>query len=90
MKTIRHYIFNWQATSLCLAVFLAIPSTKCFAQDNTRSYIKTSVRVKKSIDGWLDNIQYVDGLGRPVQNVQLHVTPNKNNLADRIEYDVMF
>lgn len=89
MKMIRHYIFNWQATLLCLAVFLANPSTKCFAQDNTRSYVKTSVRVKKSIDGWLDNIQYVDGLGRPVQNVQLHVTPNKNNLADRIEYDVM-
>ena len=89
MKTIRHYTFNWQATSLCLAVFLANPSTKCFAQDNTRSYIKTSVHVKKNIDGWLDNIQYVDGLGRPVQNVQIHVTPNKNNLADRIEYDVM-
>ena len=89
MKTIRHYTFNWQATLLCLAVFLANPSTKCFAQDNTRSYVKTSVRVKKSIDGWLDNIQYVDGLGRPVQNMQLHVTPNKNNLADRIEYDVM-
>lgn len=86
---IRHYTFNWQATLLCLAVFLANPSTKCFAQDNTRSYIKTSVHVKRNIDGWLDNIQYVDGLGRPVQNVQIHVTPNKNNLADRIEYDVM-
>lgn len=47
MKMIRHYTFNWQATLLCLAVFLANPSTKCFAQDNTRSYVKTSVRVKK-------------------------------------------
>ena len=89
MKTIRHYIFNWQATSLCLAAFLAIPSTKCFAQDNTRSYVKTSVYVRENTNEGLDNVQYVDGLGRPVQNVQFHVTPNKKNLADRIEYDVM-
>ena len=89
MKTIRHYIFNWQATSLCLAAFLAIPSTTCFAQDNTRNYVKTRLYVKEDTNEGLDNVQYVDGLGRPVQNVQIHVTPNKNNLADRIEYDVM-
>ena len=90
MKTIRHnIIFCRQATLLFLTVFLGSPFTKCCAQDNTRNYVKTSVRVKKSGDGWLDNIQYVDGLGRPVQNVQFHVTPSKNNLADRIEYDVM-
>ena len=89
MKRIGVYLFCWQTTLLCLATLSAFFPKLCLAQDKTRNYVKTRVYVREEYDGWLDNVQYVDGLGRPVQNAQLHVTPEKNNLADRIEYDEM-
>lgn len=38
-------------------------------------------------DGVIDQVQYFDGLGRPVQNVYRNITPLGNDLVTHLEYD---
>ncbi|MDR2650806.1 MAG: DUF6443 domain-containing protein, partial [Prevotellaceae bacterium] len=54
---------------------------------NNYNYIRT--RTYTSSDGlqYLDQIQYFDGLGRPVELVQCKITPDNKDLASRVEYE---
>lgn len=66
----------------CLAVTLGLT-----AQTVTKNYILTRTYTKDDGATSLDQIQYLDGLGRPVQTVQKAITPNSADLANYTEYD---
>ena len=55
------------------------------AQSANQNYILT--RTYKSGSAYFDDIQYYDGLGRPMETVQKQFTPGSKDLVSRIEYD---
>jgi len=55
----------------------------------TRKYqtnLKTSADIVNNSDV-IENITYYDGLGRPIQNVAIKASPNKNDIVTHITYD---
>jgi len=66
----------------CLAVSLGLA-----AQTATKNYILTRTYTKDDGATSLDQIQYFDGLGRPIQTVQKAITPNSADLVTYTEYD---
>ncbi|WP_321439182.1 DUF6443 domain-containing protein [uncultured Bacteroides sp.] len=57
------------------------------SQSSNQNYIKTSTYIKTGAE-FIDEIQYFDGLGRPVEAVQKEITPSNNDLVTYTEYDV--
>ena len=60
------------------------------AQEKTQNYICTRTMLNEAGNSYIDNINYVDGLGRPFQTVQKSVKnglKTGNNLATLQEYD---
>ncbi len=53
-----------------------------------QNYIHTTTYMDETQSSVLDNIQYFDGLGRPVQTVQRAVNPDRKDLVTHHEYDV--
>ena len=58
-----------------------------FSQESSQNYVLTRTFLNESGTKYIDNIQYFDGLGRPIQTVQKGVTPNRSNLVTLQEYD---
>ncbi|MFT3994616.1 MAG: DUF6443 domain-containing protein, partial [Dysgonomonas sp.] len=60
-----------------------------YASDKTenKNYIKTRTYTNDENTNYLDNIGYLDGLGRAVQTVQKGITPSKKDLVIIQEYD---
>ena len=59
-------------------------------QTQAVSYVDGKITVDRKIEGDVDvltQIQYFDGLGRPIQTVQRGVTPSKSDLVTYQEYD---
>ncbi|WP_255493303.1 DUF6443 domain-containing protein [Dysgonomonas sp. HDW5B] len=59
-------------------------------QTNSVSYKDGSITVDRTIEGDVNvmtQIQYFDGLGRPIQTVQRGITPTKSDLVTYQEYD---
>ncbi|GHU63513.1 hypothetical protein FACS1894123_06410 [Bacteroidia bacterium] len=52
-----------------------------------QNYIKTRTYASENGNSYLDQVQYYDGLGRPNQQVQVGVTPNRQDLITIQEYD---
>lgn len=52
-----------------------------------QNYIRTKTYLKEDQTRYLDQIQYFDGLGRPIQTVQRGITPGAKDLATYQEYD---
>jgi RHS repeat-associated protein len=63
----------------------AAPSEPALSSD--RNYIHTRTYTDGGGQKYLDQIQYFDGLGRPVQTVQRGITPNTADLVTYQEYD---
>ena len=58
------------------------------SQTQSQNYIKTRTMTHETDQSkFLDVIQYFDGLGRPVQTVQVGITPTQSNLVTLQEYD---
>ena len=66
---------------------LLCASIPAFSQSADMNYVLT--RTMRSADGTvcMDDIQYYDGLGRPVQLVRKGFTPQGNDLATQTDYD---
>ena len=63
------------------------------SQSSTQNYIHTRTYTNETGTAFLDQIQYFDGLGRPVQTVQKAITPGadiaaRKDLVTLQEYDV--
>lgn len=59
-------------------------------QTKSVTYNDKTVTVDRSIEGDVDvltQIQYFDGLGRPIQTIQRGITPTKSDLVTYQEYD---
>lgn len=59
-------------------------------QTQSLSYTDGKITVDRKIEGDIDvltEIQYFDGLGRPIQKVQRGITPSKSDLVTYQEYD---
>ncbi|MBD8388717.1 DUF6443 domain-containing protein [Dysgonomonas sp. BGC7] len=69
-----------------ITLILLVP-VMIWAQSNDRNYILTRTYTDKAGKVSQDQIQYFDGLGRPVQTVQRGVTPSKLDLVSLQEYD---
>jgi len=54
-------------------------------QSSGQNYILT--RTMTAASAYFDDIQYYDGLGRPVETVQKQYTPESKDLVSRTEYD---
>jgi hypothetical protein len=52
-----------------------------------REYKATANITGKPVDSINVNIQYFDGLGRPLQTVQWQASPTKKDIVQHIEYD---
>ncbi|WP_321827242.1 Ig-like domain-containing protein [Maribacter dokdonensis] len=48
----------------------------------------TTIPLFNSSDNIIQNIDYIDGLGRLLQNVAIDQSPNKNDIITHVEYDV--
>ena len=55
------------------------------AQSANQNYILT--RTYTSASAYFEDIQYYDGLGRPIETVQKQFTPGGKDLVSRIQYD---
>ena len=64
-----------------------IAAQLAIAQSTNQNYIKTTTYLNETQTGSLTTIQYYDGLGRPMQTVQVGVTPNHHDLVTYQEYD---
>jgi len=77
MKT--HYFF------IIFAFFIVkIP---VYSQSSDQNYILTRTYTADDASTYLDQIQYLDGLGRSVETVQVGITPSRNDLVTYQEYD---
>ncbi|MDU1893065.1 MAG: DUF6443 domain-containing protein [Dysgonomonas sp.] len=63
----------------------SIPSTASFSSD--QNYIHSRTFTSEDGKNYLDQVQYFDGLGRPVQTVQRAITPSTKDLVSIQEYD---
>ncbi len=81
----RHHM--QQISWLLAFAGLLCPSIPAFPQSAGMNYVRT--RTMRSADGtiYMDDIQYYDGLGRPVQLVRKGFTPQGNDLASQTDYD---
>ena len=59
------------------------------SQTQTKNYIKSSVpQTENGVSGnSLHTVQYIDGLGRPDQTIQIGVSPNGYDMVQPIDYD---
>ncbi|EGJ99791.1 MULTISPECIES: DUF6443 domain-containing protein [Dysgonomonas] len=57
------------------------------SQSSTQNYLQTRTYTNDAGTTYLDEIQYFDGLGRPMQTVQRGITPNAADLVTYQEYD---
>jgi len=69
---------------LIIVVGLATPFV-AMGQSANQNYILTKTYTGANTS--MDNIQYFDGLGRPVETVQKQFTPGGKDLVSRTEYD---
>ncbi len=58
-----------------------------FAQSATENYIATKTYTKNDNTTGITQIQYFDGLGRPIETVQKGITPSGADLVSLTEYD---
>jgi len=58
-----------------------------YSQTASQNYILTHTCTKDDGSTFLEQVQYFDGLGRPVQTVQKGITPAKADLVTFQEYD---
>ena len=75
---------------LRLLFLLLCISYAASAQEKAQNYICTRMMLNEAGNSYIDNINYVDGLGRPFQTVQKSVKnglKTGNNLATLQEYD---
>ncbi|MDU1893045.1 MAG: DUF6443 domain-containing protein, partial [Dysgonomonas sp.] len=63
----------------------SIPSTASLSSD--QNYIHSRTFTSEDGKKYLDQVQYFDGLGRPVQTVQRAITPSAKDLVSIQEYD---
>ena len=57
------------------------------AQNNAENYVRTRTMLTETADSCLDQVTYMDGLGRTVQTVKRGFAPTRGNLVDLQEYD---
>lgn len=57
------------------------------AQTTTENYISTRTYTKDDASTYLEQIQYFDGLGRPIETIQKGITPSGADLVSLTEYD---
>ena len=69
------------------AIFCILFQPDTFAQDNSQNYISIHTKTDSLGLNELVEIQYFDGLGRPVQKTQKGITPTGKDLVTKIEYD---
>ncbi len=58
-----------------------------FSQSANQNYVLSRTMINEAGTQYIDNIQYFDGLGRPIQTVQKGITPLKADLVTYQEYD---
>ncbi|MDR1706658.1 MAG: RHS repeat-associated core domain-containing protein [Prevotella sp.] len=70
-------------------LLLALISLDVYPQSTNRNFVLSRTYTNESGTTYLDQVQYFDGLGRPVQAVQKGITPGANpkDLVTLQEYD---
>jgi RHS repeat-associated protein len=66
---------------------LCIISIQANTQTTTENFIRSRTFTKDDASTYLDQIQYFDGLGRPIETIQKGVTPTGADLVSFTEYD---
>ena len=56
-------------TKIITGLFLAMSCLGMQAQDKTQNYVRTRTYLSSDKKNYVDNIQYYDGIGRPLQTV---------------------
>ncbi|HMM05027.1 DUF6443 domain-containing protein, partial [Dysgonomonas sp.] len=67
---------------ICLCISLGT-----YSQSADQNYVRTRTYTNETGTAYLDQIQYFDGLGRPMQTVQRGITPDGKDLVSIQEYD---
>lgn len=88
--------FSFSAVATGKTLILRISPSTCdpFGGQNIelskikdRNYIRTKTFLNDDGSRYLDQIQYLDGLGRPIQTIQRGITPTGSDLMTLQEYD---
>jgi RHS repeat-associated protein len=79
--------------NLILSIIVLVATVNCLAQQtNSRNYIITRTFKQSGADPndlskVTTNVQYIDGLGRPLQNVTVRQSPAGTDIVQPIDYD---
>lgn len=66
-------------TLILIITFVGIAAGMTYGQSGSHNYISTQVMQNTAGSQYLETIQYFDGLGREVEQVQCRVTPSGQN-----------
>ncbi|MCL1938065.1 MAG: DUF6443 domain-containing protein, partial [Candidatus Azobacteroides sp.] len=72
---------------IALFVFLNTIAQAQTTASQDQNYIRTRTYTSEDGSKYLDAVQYYDGLGRPVEQVQVGITPSLKDLVSYQEYD---
>ncbi len=73
---------------MALLLTLLLAFTLAQAQTNSRNYVWTRTFTTESQSTFNDQIEYFDGLGRPVQQVLREASPQQRDIVSLQEYDL--
>ncbi|MDD2797225.1 MAG: DUF6443 domain-containing protein [Bacteroidales bacterium] len=68
-------------------LLLLLVTLGVWAQSTDQNYILTRTYTKDDASTFIDQIQYFDGLGRPVETIQKGITSQGKDLVSMIQYD---
>ncbi len=93
MSTIINFKTNKDMKKLLLNLTVILMSTIALAQTTSENYSKTTIYQTETTDGSVaddlknESIIYYDGLGRPIQQIAVKLSPNSKDIINHIEYD---
>jgi hypothetical protein len=88
----KHFIISLSFFVFCIIAHKSYGSQNSIDESieeisQDKNYIYTRTMLDEQGTTYLDNVQYFDGLGRPVQTVQRGITPQKSDVISLMEYD---
>jgi len=72
---------------ICLVTGLLSLTSHLSAQTQTENYVLSTTYLKEDKSKKIQSIEYIDGLGRPIQNIAIKANPDGKDMVIPVEYD---
>lgn len=77
-----------KAHPLILLVSVCFILQNAFSQSSNQNYVRTRTMTNATGSTYTDKIDYYDGLGRPIQTIQVKAGGNGQDLVTQTDYDI--